>query len=126
MHERGWHAKRMTMGTFQVTAHNELACEPKPPPKRITLTFPVLNTMTRHVIFCGAGESKSAILKDVFLSLTLDKEEHNASCYRAQLVVPAPYPCAMVLPNTSASDEFDNTLTWVVDVDAMKDVLIHK
>ena len=96
---------------------------PKFPPKRITLTLPVLNTKTRHVILCGAGSSKNAILKDIFSSVTIAKKDPNATHYRVRLAVPAPYPCAMVLPHTSEG-VIDDALTWVVDADAMKDVVV--
>jgi 6-phosphogluconolactonase len=92
---------------------------PKPPPKRITLTYPVLNTMTRHVIFCGAGGSKAAILKEIFVSVT--KEQEAASKYKVVMTEPYPYPCANVLPN---SEGVENTLTYVVDQDAMDGVAI--
>lgn len=96
---------------------------PKPPSKRVTLTLPVLNTKTRRVIFCGAGGSKSAILRGVFSSVTLVKKESKATHYHARLAVPAPYPCAMVLPRTN-EDDADDALLWVVDDDAMKDVFV--
>jgi 6-phosphogluconolactonase len=96
---------------------------PKPPPRRITLTFLVLNTLTRHVIFCGAGESKSPIVKDAFNSITYQGVGENATLYRAMMNQPAPFPSGMVSPNTP--DGSDNTLTWIVDADAMKDVPVN-
>jgi 6-phosphogluconolactonase len=98
---------------------------PKPPPKRITLTLHVLNKLTRHVIVCGAGDSKTPILQAIFESLVIveddDKLSSSASTkrYQATLKTPAPYPCAMVRPD---SEGVDNTLTWVVDADAMEGV----
>jgi 6-phosphogluconolactonase len=96
---------------------------PKPPPKRITLTFPVLNARTRHVIFCGAGGSKSPILREIFSSIVSQADNEyqvsNGVRYTASLTNPPPYPCAMVQPD---SDRTDNSLTYVVDADAMKDV----
>jgi 6-phosphogluconolactonase len=96
---------------------------PKPPPRRITLTFRVLNTLTRHVIFCGAGESKSPIIRNTFTSMTRSEEVRDESVlYRAILRVPAPYPSGMVVPCTPES--LGNTLTWIVDADAMNNVSI--
>lgn len=98
---------------------------PKPPPKRITLTFPILNTKTRHVIFCGAGNSKSPILKEIFSSVVLDSTESNvidSGRYKATMAVAPPYPCAMVSPDTSP--DFDNTIEWIVDSEAMDGVTI--
>jgi 6-phosphogluconolactonase len=96
---------------------------PKPPPKRITLTFKVLNSMTRHVIFCGAGSSKGPILKNSFISTKpsdVPYDVPNGAIYKIKLENdPAPYPCAMVLPNTNTEGE-TNTLTWIVDAEAMK------
>lgn len=83
---------------------------PKPPPSRITLTFPVLNTKTRHVIFCGAGSSKSPILREVFEGV---KMTSPSTCV-ATMKDPAPYPCGAVRP--------DGALTWVVDMDAMEGI----
>jgi 6-phosphogluconolactonase len=105
---------------------------PKPPAKRITLTFPVLNSKTRHVIFCGAGNSKSPILKKIFSSVSLDTAPAASSesvsskrCrYKAKMAVPPPYPCAMVSPNTSS--DFDNSVEWVVDTEALSDVIISE
>ena len=96
---------------------------PKPPPRRVTLTLPVLNTLTRNIIFCGAGESKSLIVKDTFSSIEFLKEERNTTSYQAALTTPAPYPSGMVTPCV-AEDSESNSLTWIVDVDAMKDVNI--
>lgn len=99
---------------------------PKPPPRRITLTFPVLNTKTRHVIFCGAGKSKSPILKEIFSSVVLDTAgsagTDDSKRYIATMAVPPPYPCAMVSPDTSS--DFDNTIEWVVDDEAIDGVTI--
>jgi 6-phosphogluconolactonase len=44
---------------------------PKPPPVRITLTFPVLNH-SHNIVFVSAGESKKEILSKV-----LDKPEEG-------------------------------------------------
>lgn len=80
---------------------------PKPPPSRITLTYPVLNEKTRHVIFCGAGASKTPILRELFQDI-----EKNGSSYTTTMTDPSPYPCGAVRP-------FDGTVTWIVDADAM-------
>jgi 6-phosphogluconolactonase len=93
---------------------------PKPPPRRITLTFLVLNTLTRHVIFCGVGEAKSTVIRHTFSSMTRNEVRPNSILYRAVLCTPAPYPSGMVVPMTPES--FDNALTWIVDVDAMNNV----
>ena len=94
---------------------------PKPPSCRITLTLPVLNTMTRHVILCGAGESKGPILRNTFVNLAADKDTPytvpRGAVYKVTLEDPAPYPCAMVVPNV---DGVENTLTWIVDAEAMQ------
>jgi len=56
---------------------------PKPPPKRITLTFPVLNHASR-VAFVAAGAGKVDILP-----LVLDKpEEHRLPASRVKLAYP--------------------------------------
>lgn len=94
---------------------------PKPPPRRITLTYLVLNTLTRHVIFCGAGESKSPIIQNSFTAITCKGDLHDESTsYQAVLRSPAPYPSGKVVPCTS--ETLENTLTWIVDSDAMKNV----
>jgi len=53
---------------------------PKPPPKRITLTFPVINHAAR-VAFVAAGEGKQEMLKTV-----LDKPEEGLPCSRVRPV----------------------------------------
>ncbi|KAL3921037.1 MAG: hypothetical protein SGILL_002962 [Bacillariaceae sp.] len=93
---------------------------PKPPPKRITLTLPVLNQCTKHIIFCGAGESKQPIVKAVFSDYNKVKEQviscraNNKDSDKSVLLneavamaSPPPFPCAIVQPLWS--------LTWVVD-----------
>jgi 6-phosphogluconolactonase len=77
---------------------------PKPPPCRITLTLKVLNTMTRNVVYCGAGGSKTPILEAIF-SETKAAAEDNQYYYT---------PCALVAPLEQ--------LIWVVDADAMPKV----
>ena len=91
---------------------------PKPPPNRITLTLPVLNTMTRHVIFCGAGNSKAPILQACFASIMKAFEVPDAKVYDVIVTKPPPYPCAMVEPSTAEMTY--NTLVWVVDADAVE------
>lgn len=89
---------------------------PKPPPNRITMTFPLLNA-SRNVIFCGAGSSKAPILKEIFESVGEPETDYDvAGGLRKSVVMkdPAPFPCGMVRPNIQ-----DSTLTWIVDADAM-------
>ena len=90
---------------------------PKPPPSRVTLTFPVLNKWSRCVVFCGTGVSKSPILKDVFGKATIGNDDietviDGATSLVVEMNDPAPYPCAMVRP------ENGNSLIWVMDNDA--------
>jgi 6-phosphogluconolactonase len=93
---------------------------PKPPSRRITLTLAVLNSMTRHVIFCGAGKSKSPILCKVFATVGGGKPcQKDATRYEVSYTTPPPYPCAMVQPQTEKS-----SVTWVVDADAVADISI--
>ncbi|KAL7448285.1 hypothetical protein ACHAWC_000502 [Mediolabrus comicus] len=113
---------------------------PKPPPSRITLTLPFLNTYVRQVIFCGVGESKRPILKAIFKtssgSAAADDDnaggrsvknhqeilqlKDGARVTSVELCNPAPYPCGMVRPLTrNTGGEYDNnSLVWVVDEDA--------
>lgn len=114
---------------------------PKPPPSRITLTLPFLNTYVRQVIFCGVGVSKRPILKAIFktsfgsadnddnvaaaggrsVKNHQDKVQHGARVKSVELCNPAPFPCGMIRPllSRNAGDEYDNNpLVWVVDEDA--------
>jgi 6-phosphogluconolactonase len=90
---------------------------PKPPPKRITLTLPVLNKNTNHVIFCGTGDSKRPILQKVFqdgtgeTKMMIGESSEGVAKYSVTMAEPPPYPCAMVRPIRS--------LTWIVDQDAI-------
>lgn len=90
---------------------------PKPPPQRITLTYPVLNDTTRHVIFCGAGGSKAPILKEIFTKVVNSKDGGGGD-YKVEMKEPYPFPCGGVLPKG------DGTLTYVVDQDAMEGVVV--
>jgi 6-phosphogluconolactonase len=95
---------------------------PKPPPQRITLTFPVLNTMTHNIIFCGAGESKAPILKSVFTTIQKSNtcmENGAGEQYTVTYSNPPPFPCAMVQPTSN-----DSTVVWIVDTDAMKGITL--
>lgn len=99
---------------------------PKPPPNRITLTFPVLNEKTRHVIVCGAGASKGPILQKVIVTVQDDPAALQSYAVSEGKKVgveiqrnPPPYPCAQVAPHVPSETE-PSTLTWVVDEDAMK------
>ena len=94
---------------------------PKPPPRRITMTYLVLNTQTRHVIFCGAGKSKSPILQTMFASVT---ERDSQERYQVTYKWPPPFPCAMVTPNTT--EETTSTLIWIVDAEAMEGVIVSE
>jgi 6-phosphogluconolactonase len=95
---------------------------PKPPPYRITLTLPMLNSHTRHVIVCGAGDSKQDVVATVFAeikkkSTSLDAISATSSIsvapqpYDVTMVSPPPLPCAMIQPLES--------LTWIIDADAL-------
>jgi len=91
---------------------------PKPPPCRITLTFPVLNKMSRQVIFCGAGAGKAPILRAVFGTSTpiaddIEDEVEGTVAFHSRMNDPAPYPCGMV--RTVGGKD---SLVWVVDAAA--------
>lgn len=89
---------------------------PKPPPKRITLTLPTLND-ARKVVFVGVGNSKGPILEKAFKSIVRRGDaEGGGKKFDVELTDPPPYPCAMVRPKGEES------LFWIVDEDAMKDV----
>jgi 6-phosphogluconolactonase len=92
---------------------------PKPPPNRITLTFAVLNTKTRHIIFCGSGASKAPILQEIFASVKKLEDD----VFKVTMKEPFPYPCAGVLPN---SNGVENSLTYVVDKEAIDGVFISE
>ena len=90
---------------------------PKPPPKRITLTFPVLNERTGSIIFCGAGKSKGPILRAVLADVA-EATETTAGAIAPRMVTyadPPPYPCGMVRPKSL-------NLSWVVDADAVEEL----
>ncbi|GKY93160.1 hypothetical protein MPSEU_000284000 [Mayamaea pseudoterrestris] len=90
---------------------------PKPPPKRITLTLPVLNDHTRHVIVCGAGESKGSIVSKAFTvdrTKTVPKETKDIyERHTVSMAEPAPFPVAMVRPQGEGV-----SLTWMIDLEA--------
>uniref|UniRef100_A0A6T7K7Z1 6-phosphogluconolactonase n=1 Tax=Attheya septentrionalis TaxID=420275 RepID=A0A6T7K7Z1_9STRA len=93
---------------------------PKPPSQRITLTFPVLNELTRTVVFCGAGASKAPILSSIFETSSAPTEPVSTTTTTtttttATLVDPAPFPCSMVRPTSG-------DLVWIVDQSAMTNI----
>lgn len=122
---------------------------PKPPPQRITLTFKTLNEHTRNIIFCGAGESKNPILKQIFTRVIAQKEEENefgdgggvagigdeeeedVEEYEIIMNEQRPFPCSQVniaasvgagANNKEEDDEPSSKIHWVVDVDAIDGV----
>jgi len=70
---------------------------PKPPPQRITLTLPILNSAV-NVIFVCTGEAKSESLKGVLESKDSDVDKYQ---YPSRLIIPA-----------------SNNLFWYVDIGA--------
>lgn len=95
---------------------------PKPPMSRITLTLPILNMYSRHIIFCGAGSSKQPILRAVFKTPKnwLAHESQDFTCPQndkatVEMVDPAPFPCGMVRPEGEGGND---RLVWIVDHDA--------
>ncbi|CAM9714928.1 unnamed protein product [Choristocarpus tenellus] len=75
---------------------------PKPPPARITLTYPVLNC-AQNVMFVGTGESKAALLPQLI------KFSDPSGLHAAGAA--SPYPAARVEP-------LSGTLTYYVDAAA--------
>ena len=103
---------------------------PKPPPRRITLTLPVLNQQTRHVIFCGLGSSKATVLQNIFQPLVPtnnkdndDSKQDEIQHYKATLQPSPTLPCAMVQPQHHQPHA---TLTWIVDSAALEEVPIAR
>ena len=82
---------------------------PKPPPERITLTFPVLDQAS-HTIFCGCGASKAPILDAIFSSAS---QINKGKKFFVTMANPSPYPCGMVK---------SKEVSWVVDSDALSNV----
>lgn len=111
---------------------SSISDSPKPPPKRITMTLPVLNSMTRNVIFCGAGDSKAPIVSNVFdvvKNCAVNEFSKNCGCYIGSYNEPPPYPCAMVRPSLSSmkSEELEETkvklrVIWMLDTFAFTNV----
>jgi 6-phosphogluconolactonase len=113
---------------------------PKPPMSRITLTLPVLNKYSRHIIFCGAGSSKQPILNAVlnkpkygfvqyakvdnfsFIHLGVNYNWSFPQYDKAivEMVNPSPlFPCGMVRPEEGEGERGNNDrLVWIVDNDA--------
>ena len=112
---------------------------PKPPMSRITLTLPVLNKYSRHIIFCGTGSSKQPILDAVFKKQNKDGFVQYAKVDNftflhlgvnynwsfpqydkaiVEMVNPTPlFPCGMVRPEEEECGNNDR-LVWIVDNDA--------
>merc|ERR1719491_265046 len=85
---------------------------PKPPDKRITLTRPVLDELSRDVIFVGTGASKRPVLEATFEDGIGTREGGLGYLeYEVTLANPALYPCGMIQPK-------EGQLTWIVDADA--------
>jgi len=110
---------------------------PKPPPRRISLTLPVINA-SKCIIVCGAGSSKKDVVRQCFqqpVSVTSSNSGTTTSDVtnnisksssstlwtgRAQLLDPPPYPCAMVRPSASG------VLSWVLDTQAAQNLALSK
>jgi len=97
---------------------------PKPPSSRITLTFPVLNKLSRQIILCGAGSSKRPILEAVFgnaIEVTgegIEQVVDGAKALKVVMTDPAPYPCGMV-----RTEQGGDSLVWVIDADAAESAI---
>ena len=100
---------------------------PKPPPCRITLTYPVLNEMSRLIVFCGAGAGKKPILEAVLDGKDakaiegdgIEKAAEGAKAASVEMVDPAPYPCG-----AARTKEGGDSLVWVVDADAAEGAIV--
>jgi len=111
---------------------------PKPPPRRITLTLPVINS-AKCIIMCGAGSSKKDIVRNCFhqpvmvSSSTTDPNHDGDSLLvgKVRLIDPAPYPCAMVRSSKGSDTTFSsssdkNVLSWILDLEAAQDLKISR
>lgn len=124
---------KQTAGEQQHPLVIALRDSPKPPPRRITLTFPVINS-SKCIIICGAGASKKDVVRRCFqqpISVaptsysnfsTADNESSNAASFfgKARLLDPPVYPCAMVRPLMSG------VLSWILDSEAAQDLTISR
>lgn len=101
---------------------------PKPPSKRITMTYRVLNEMVRYIIFCGVGDSKAPILQNSFTnineilkSIDNNNDGNTVQKLHANYISPPPFPCIMVQPESSLPDSMiDSRINWIVDKEAIK------
>ncbi|TMW55154.1 hypothetical protein Poli38472_013916 [Pythium oligandrum] len=75
---------------------------PKPPPQRITLTYPVVNNAA-HVAFIATGSSKAPLMAHM---LGLEQRE-------------PPLPAALVQPP-------QGRVTWYIDQDAMSPLVLNE
>ena len=86
----------------------------------VTLTPPILNGMTRHVIMCSSGAEKGAVLKNVLKSVGPSSTPYTAPRgirYAVTLEDDEDtefYPCSMVAPTSDKA-----TFSWIVDADLM-------
>ena len=77
---------------------------PKPPPRRITLTLPVLNA-AKNIIFIANGKSKAKIIAQIF-----ENENNN------KLLLP---------PNLIKRREDQQPIKWFLDEEASSDLKIE-
>lgn len=114
---------------------------PKPPPRRITLTFPVINS-AKCIIMCGAGSSKKDIVRSCFqqpvmvssstAATDLNRDGNSLLVGQVCLIDPAPYPCAMVRSSEdsdiicSSSSVNTTVLSWILDLEATQDLKISR
>lgn len=88
--------------TYEDTLVTSITDSPKPPPNRITLTFPCINT-AKEIVFIATGSSKAPIFKEMLTA---------GSDGKVSYVPNPPYPAFMVAPTSGV-------LTWYTDQDGV-------